>query len=492
MFNVINHWSKRPKSDLIVMPFFQGKKEAQPVIAIPEFEEIIEFPLESGDFSGKEGATMLIYLVGQQEKRLLLLGLGEEKECNLETLRRSYAAAIKRCRNKKWPHISFLLPTLTKFDVDHVTHAVSEGIGLCLYLFEEWKSQKKPYYIKKIHLIGAQNAKIVTKTTAILSGVNLARDLVNRNACDITPQTLADQAKELDTRFSSVTTTVLNKKQIEKEKMGLFLAVANSSRVDPALIMIEYYGDRHGSDLIMVVGKGVTFDAGGLNLKSTGNIEDMRIDMGGAAAALGIIQAAASSNLKTNIVAVIPATENAIGPDSYKPGDVYRSYQGTTVEIVNTDAEGRLLLADALAYGQKRFNPTCIIDLATLTGSIVMALGDKRAGLFSNNEEFAQLCEQAGEMVGERVWRMPLDVEYKTLLESDRADIANASTQSKGKGGSITAALFLKEFITGNTPWIHLDIAGTAFLEKPQHYLFLATGSGVRLIIELVSRLPLK
>lgn len=488
MFNVVSNWSKRPKSDLVVLPFFKGEKEAKSIVTLPEVEEAIASPIKSGDFSGKEGATMLIYLTGQREKRLLLLGLGEEKECSLETVRRSYAAATKRCQNKKWLHVSFVLPTLKDCDVANVTRAVSEGVGLCLYLFEEWKFHKKLYHIKEINLIGAQDIQIVNKTMAILSGVNLARDLVNRNACDVTPDVLITQAKKLASRFPSVKATVLNKKQIEKEKMGLFLAVASGSHVDPALIMIEYYGDPNTTDLTMVVGKGVTFDTGGLNLKPTGHMEDMRADMSGAAAAMGILLASASSHLKHNIVIVIPASENAIGPCSYKPGDVYRSYQGTTVEITNTDAEGRLLLADSLAYGYKRFSPTRIIDIATLTGSIVSALGDRRAGLFSNNEEWAQSCIQAGETTGERVWRMPLDSEYKTLLKSDRADIKNASTQPMA--GSITAALFLKEFIKANTPWIHLDIAGTAFLKKPEHYLFLGTGSGVRLVMELLDSLP--
>lgn len=489
MFAIAQNYSKRPKADLIVVPFFQGKKEAEPSVNLPELKGDITPVLKAGDFTGKEGSTLLAYLSGKTEKRILFLGLGEEKSCTLETLRRSFGAAMKRCQNKKWPHINLILPQCKKFAIAEVTRAVSEGVGLCAYVFEEWKAKKELYHVKKIILVGAKDPQILKKTEGILSGVNLSRDLINRNALDITPQALAAEAQKLAKKFSSVKATILTKKEIEKEKMGLLLAVASGSRVDPALIIAEYRGDPSSEDLTMIVGKGITFDTGGINLKPTNFVEDMRADMSGGAAALGIIQAAATIQLKRNLVILVPATENAIDARSYKPGDVYRSYKGTTVEITNTDAEGRLVLADALSYGQKRFAPARIIDMATLTGAIVIALGDYRAGLFSNNEKFAKLCEQAADKTGELVWRMPLDPEYKKLLKSDIADLKNASTIRMA--GSITAATFLKEFIEQNTPWIHLDIAGTAFLDKPRDYhLTLATGAGVRLVIELLECLP--
>ena len=256
--------------------------------------------------------------------------------------------------------------------------------------------------------------------------------------------------------------------------MDLLLAVGNGSSCDPALIQLEYRGDPKSKDLTLIVGKGVTFDTGGLNLKPTGHIEDMRGDMGGAAAALGIVKAAAAIKLKKNFVVVIPSTENAIGSKAFKPGDTYRSYLGKTVEIGNTDAEGRLILADALAYGQKKFSPNRILDMATLTGAIVIALGTERSGLFCNNDKFAKLCEKAGEQSGEKVWRMPIDSDYKELFKSNIADIKNCGGRA---GGSITAALFLKEFILKDTPWIHLDIAATAFLDHPRRCLLYTSPS---------------
>lgn len=479
--------SKRPKADLVVVPFFKTKKGADPAVNLPDLKGVINPILKAGDFNGKEGATMLAYLTGKTEKRLLLLGLGEEKSCTMETLRRGYSAAMKRCQGKKWVNVNFVLPKHGKLNTQEITRAVSEGIALSAYVYDQWKSKegKKPFYVKKATLIGAKDSKIGKKTLEILTGVNLARDLINGNALDVTPETLAAEAKKMARKFPSVKASVLNKKQLEKEKMGLLLAVGSGSRIDPALVILEYRGAPRNKDLTMVVGKGITFDTGGVNLKPTNFIEDMRADMGGAAAAIGLIQAAASCKLKANIVALVPTTENAMDALSYKPGDIYRAHSGKTVEITNTDAEGRLVLADALSYGQKRFSPDRIIDMATLTGAMVIALGEVRAGLFSNNDKLAKVCEKAGEVTGERVWRMPLDPEYMSLMKSDIADIRNSG--KKRAAGSITAAIFLQEFIQKKTPWIHLDIAGTAFLDSPKDYhLSQASGSGVRLLVELL------
>jgi leucyl aminopeptidase len=490
MFEIVSNLAKRPKADLIVVPLFKGKKGAELGCIIPDLRSDVDAILREGDFSAKVGSTMLAYLKGKKERRLLLVGLGPEEECTLEILRRAYAAFVKRCRKKKWRVINAILPKVKKIAEEEVQRAVSEGIGLTLYIFEEWKSKEnqKPFYLEKIVLIGAKDKAISKKTEGILSGVTLARDLINQNALNVTPQFLANTAKDLAKEFASVKTTVWDKARIEKEKMGLFLAVASGSCCDPALIMVEYRGRPASSNRILVVGKGITFDTGGLNLKSTGNIEAMKDDMSGAAAALGIIKAAARIKLKANIAVVIAATENAIDARSYKPGDVYRSYLGKTVEITNTDAEGRLTLADALALGQKRFSPKWIIDIATLTGAIGIALGQMRAGLFTNDPTFASLCEEAGEMSGEKVWRLPMDADYKEYLKSDLADIKNSST--KKYAGSVTAAIFLQEFIQKGTPWIHLDIAATAYLDEPAHYhLTPATGIGVRLIIALLEKL---
>ena len=489
MFQPIDTLSKRPEADMIVVPFFQDGKKAISIVEIPELAEFIGPILEMGDFKGKQGATLLAYLKNMKEKRLLFLGLGEEKKCSMESLRRAFAAFVKRCQGKEWKHVNVILPKVKGIKESDIERAVCEGISLCCYVFDEWKSKenKKPFYLEKINLIGSHDPKIGKKVEGIQSGVNLARDLINHNAHDMTPQALGEEAKKLATQFSTVKTTILDKQEIEEEKMGLFLAVGRGSRVDPALILVEYQGDPNSSDLTMVVGKGVTFDTGGLNLKPTNSIECQKSDMSGAGSALGLIKAAATIQLKANVIVVIAATENGIDAHSYKPGDVFKSYLGKTVEIINTDAEGRLTLADALSYGQKRFSPTRIIDMATLTGAIIVALGKERSGLFYNDDKFASLCEQAGEITGEKVWKLPMDPEYKHYLKSDIADLKNCGVR---KGSSITAAIFLQEFIQDGTPWIHLDIAGTAYLDAPEEYhLTPATGVGVRLILELLEKL---
>ena len=493
LFKTISTLAKRSASDLMIVPCFEGASQAIASCPLDDLKQHVAPILQAKDFKGKQGATLLAYLDGKKDKRLLLLGLGKETECSLETLRRAFAAGIKRCRNKKWETVHVILPDVTSLSKDLVLRAVCEGISLTCYVFEKWRSKEhvEPFYIKTVGLIGTTNQDLPAKTQAIQKGVNLARDLINGNACDITPQTLAQEAKRLATLFPSVKATIFDRKRLEKEKMGLLCAVSEGSSVEPALIILEYLGHAKSSDLTLIVGKGVTFDTGGLNLKPTNFIEDMKADMSGAAAALGTLYSAAAMKLKANLAVIIPATENAIDAKSYRPGDVYRAYSGKTVEITNTDAEGRLILADALTYGQKRFSPTRIIDLATLTGAIVIALGIVRSGLFSNDDQLAHLCMEAGEMTGELVWRFPLDIDYRKELKSDLADILNAA--KKRGAGSITAAMFLQEFIDKKTPWIHLDIAGTAYLDQCRDYhLTPATGVGVRLLIELIEKLSLE
>ncbi|MGE5196112.1 MAG: leucyl aminopeptidase family protein, partial [Anaerolineae bacterium] len=279
------------------------------------------------------------------------------------------------------------------------------------------------------------------------------------------------------------------KKELEQEKMGLILAVNRGSNREPVLIILEYLGDEKSKERTAVIGKGITYDTGGLNIKPTGSMETMKSDMAGAAAVLGLIKAAIATGLKANIIGVIASTENAVGPLSYKPGDVYTSFSGKTVEISNTDAEGRLVLADAISYTQERLKPTRLIDLATLTGGILIALGEEAAGLFSNDDHLASELLAAGENTYERLWRFPLFNEYKEAVKSSIADLKNSGGR---KASSITAAMFLQCFVK-NIPWAHLDIAGTAYLTDARLYHPTpATGYGVRLLIDFFESLSEK
>ncbi len=480
----VENFHKRKEADLVVIPFWQTEKGVKLAGEKNPFESFYAHALKSGDFKGKEGEICALYPTKEKEDRLLLLGLGKEKECSSEVLRKAYAHVTKFCKNKKLKSLNLSFP-----DMKHSAAESSlEGVLLANYAFDYLKASKEDpsVLLEKISLIGisAEEFTACKRREKIIEAVHFARDLVNGNADDVTPQMLSKTAKQLEKEFSSVKTTVFDKKRIEKEKLGLLLAVSQGSKVDPAFIIVEYKGKPGSSDKIAIVGKGVTYDTGGLNLKPTGSMETMKDDMSGAAAVLGTIKAIASLGLKVNVVGVIPSTENSIGPDSYKPGDVYKSYEGTTVEISNTDAEGRLVLADALAYVQKHYAPKRIIDLATLTGGIIIALGEEVSGLFSNDDKLAKDLIEAGQTTHERVWRLPVYPEYKEGLKSKIADIRNSADR---KASSITGAMFLLHFIK-DVPWAHLDIAGTAFLSSAKDYHPTnATGVGVRLLTEYLS-----
>ncbi len=479
--------TKRKGADVLVLPFWKGDKEPIAACSGTSDASLFSAPLQAGDFKGKKGETLVVYATDPKakERRLLLVGLGEKRE-DVEAVRRSFAAALKVAREKKCLRANIELPV----GDPSLSRAACEGVLLANYAFDKLKAEslkeEPTALLKEVCFIGA-DAKMLTRfqrEQTISEGVFLARNLANDNADNATPQELAKQAQKLSKTFPKIKTTVFGKAEIEKLKMGLLLAVNQGSSRDPAFIVMEYRGNPQSKEKTAIVGKGITFDTGGLNLKVAANIETMKLDMSGAAAVLGTMYAAAALKLKVNLVGVVPTTENAIGPKSYKPGDVFTSYLGKTVEINNTDAEGRLILADALSYTVKVLNPTRMIDLATLTGSIVIALGEDLTGMFCNDETLAQAILKAGEETGELVWRMPLYADYKEELKSPIADMKNCGSR---KGGSITAALFLQEFVL-KTPWAHLDIAGTAHKE-PKHYNTThATGVGVRLLIALLEQ----
>lgn len=485
IFAVEPSLSKRKKSDLLVAPFWQGKKQAE--AASKELGKLASFadePINLGDFKGKEGEIHVIYLTGQPEKRMALLGLGEEKKCTVEILRRAYASVVKLCQKYHLKDINILLPkALTE---EETVRGISEGILLLNYAFNKLRShslkEHAPVLLTHVNFVEASKEvlKVAKKALEICKGVYFTRDLVNGNADDVTPQHLGDVAKGLAKEFSSIKTTVFDKKRIEKEKMGLLLAVSRGSSVDPAFIIAEYTGNPSAKEHTVLVGKGVTYDTGGLNIKQTGSMELMKYDMAGAATTLGILHAVAALGLKINVTVVIPSTENSVSSTSYKPGDVYRAYDGRTVEIGNTDAEGRLILADALAYTVKNLKPTRIIDFATLTGAIEVALGKEAVGLMSNNKALEEKLIAAGNDTYERVHPLPMFAEYREQLNSEIADIKNIGGKP---GGSITAAKFLEEFVD-HVPWAHFDIAGTAWIDKPKRYYPQhSSGVCVRLIV---------
>jgi leucyl aminopeptidase len=461
---------------LVVIPFYKGEKQAVEVFTLIDFTQHYEPAVKLRDFTGAKGEVHFIYPINGI-KRLALLGIGEKKTISNEDLRQAFASLVKQVRKKKIKEAVFLLSTFTQEQVD----AIFDGILSMNYDFHLYK--KESFLLEKITFLDKKHKSLFTHKQKLFSGVYLARDLVNENADQVTPSFLAKTAKGLAATFPAITTTVLEKKQIEKEQMGLLLAVNRASSIDPRLVLIDYKGGKRGTKPVVLVGKGVTYDTGGLSLKPTHGMVDMKADMGGAATVLGTMQALAELGIKKNVIGVIPATENSIDANSYKPGDVYRSLSGKTVEVNNTDAEGRLILADAMEYANKYLDPACIIDLATLTGGILVALGDEISGIFTEQKSLLKAFEKASVKTGEPIWPMPLYGSYKKMLKSEIADLVNSAGRN---AAAITAALFLREFVD-KTPWVHFDIAGPAFYEKPKGICSSqATGVGVRLLIEFL------
>lgn len=476
---------QREKADLTVVPFWEGPLEA---FELGDLKESLEPSLSIDDFKGKNGESVLIYPREGKEKRILLLGLGKQEKASAETLRRAYAAMVRTAFSKKAKGVNLLFPEHSTLSKEELLRGVADGIYLSNYAFNHLKRdtlKEAPPLLEKVCFIGLdkKEEKFLDKLQKIAEGVYLTRELVNGNADDVTSQTLADTALSLEKISPQLKTSVYDKKWLAQKKMGLILAVNRASIHDPFLIEVSYKGNPKSKEHIVLVGKGVTFDTGGLCLKTADGIVVQKADMAGAATVLGAVHAAASLGLKVNVTALVPAVENSIGSKSYKPGDVYRSYSGKTIEVNNTDAEGRLILADAISYAVQDLAPSCLIDLATLTGNIILALGEEMTGFYSNNENLAQELKKASEKTGEAVWRMPLYPDYRDSLKSDIADLQNTGGR---EAGSIKAALFLNEFV-GSTPWMHLDIAGPAFLTKPRHYYpTKGTGYGVRLLVEFL------
>lgn len=423
--------------------------------------------------------------VDNKPRSMLFLGLGKEDELDLEKVRKAHASAISLLKFSNVTNFAVTVPEL-KFEEGDVIKAITEGLLLGDYKFDKYKTlEPKAKEIKTLILLADEKyKKLVTEAKIVCDNVNLVREWVNESGSIEHPDELVEMSKQIAQK-NSIKFTVLNKKELKDAGMNLICAVGQGSKYEPHIIIMEYNGSPDSEEKIAIVGKGITFDTGGLNLKTENHMQDMRTDMAGAATVLGTIKAAAELGIRKNIIAVIGTAENMIGPDAYKPGDILKSYKGITVEVANTDAEGRLVLADTLAYTVKNYNPSEIIDLATLTGAVVSALGVHTIGMFGNSDKLIQLLETSGHKVYERVWRFPMFQEYKDDIKSEVADIKNLGP--KGQAGSISGAVFLEPFVE-NTKWAHLDIAGVAFLDRQIGYIPKGgTGTGLRLLIEFLS-----
>ncbi len=447
--------------------------------------------LEEGDFEGKLYSSSVVYTRGLlRSRRVIIAGMGKKKDFNLERLRGVFSKAAQKIRDLNITKLAVSLDFgESDLYVREVAHAAVEGAILGLYRFMPYKTLEEdgkkepvdftivegnPGLLEDIRE-GARTAEIISRA------VYLTRDLVSTPSNDMTPAILADRARDV-AKEGNLEIEVLSETEIKKLGMNALLGVAKGSNEGAKLILLKYNGGGDKDKPIALVGKGITFDSGGISIKPAERMEEMKADMSGGAAVIGTIKAAAELNIPLNVVGIIPAAENLPSGTAYKPGDILKSMSGITIEIKNTDAEGRLILADALTFAE-RYKPGAIIDLATLTGACVIALGEYLTGMMGTDSALKEAIRSASEATGEAVWELPLWDEYNDLIKSDIADIKNTGGRA---GGTITAALLLKKF-TGDYPWVHLDIAGPAFLLKDKPYIPKgASGVGVRLLVQFL------
>ena len=440
-----------------------------------------------GDLSGKTGSTLLLRgLPGVAAERVLLVGLGERKEFAESAYRDALRGAANALRELGAKDAALFLVD-TKVGARPVSwnlrHAVL-GVREAFYRFEQLKTQKKPAEPVLAHVVlplgpSAPLTDTLAEASATADGSALARTLGNLPANICTPSYLADEAKKLARQYK-LGVEVLERRDMEKLGMGAFLSVARASHQPPKLIVLRYAGGAKGRKPIALVGKGITFDTGGISLKPAGEMDEMKFDMSGAASVLGAIRALAGMDAPVNVVGIIPTCENMPGGSASRPGDVVTTLSGQTVEILNTDAEGRLILCDALTYAA-RFHPEALVDIATLTGACVIALGHVATGLFANDQKLADEIREAADDAWDRVWQMPLWEDYQEQLRSNFADFANIGGRP---AGSIPAASFLARF-TRETRWAHLDIAGTAWKSGREKG---STGRPVPLLVRFALR----
>ena len=454
---------------------------------LPDELNYIKDALDLKYYSAKDGEVLFVPF--SDNPNILICGLGKESEISTDKIRNNAASITKVCIEKKLKDVHVVLPNISLIEDDTSCKTIIEGIYLANYQFIKYKNFEKadePVFIEKLYIYSPTLAlqDIIKETSIICKNTLECRDLVNETSDFCTPEGFATIAKNVG-KIRGVTCKILLKEEITKLKMGLLLAVNRGSDVEPKCIILKYRGNPKSKKYFALVGKGITFDSGGMNLKPTGSMETMRMDMAGAATVLYTLKTAAELKLKKNLYAVMPLTDNMLSNNAFRPGDIFTAYNGKTVEIGNTDAEGRLILADALSYTEEKLKPEIIVDLATLTGACVVTFGELIAGYLSNDDTLATLLEKASARTGDKIWRLPLYSEYQEDIKSDIADLNNINPDKKA--GTIIGGTFLKNFVD-HTSWAHIDIAGTAWLSKPKGFMPKnGTGFGVRLLIEAIS-----
>jgi leucyl aminopeptidase len=481
--NILIHDSKEVDyaCEALILPFTED--EAEPYSGLhPSLSELIG-RVSAKEFHGRKNECLLVPAPGTiKPERILFLGLGKRKDLSHEAVRQAGGKSGVCLRDAGLKNIALSTVLLS-------AHSLSpsdflEGFLLGMYTFQRYLRKKSKNAVETLSILARPSKELknaIHWTDILATAVNYARDLINTPANDMTPQHLADAAKTLGAKH--LTIKVLDQTAVRKLGMGAYLSVAQGSHQSPKFIILDYRGSKERP--VVLIGKSITFDSGGISLKPADGMEKMKYDMSGGAAVLGVMKALSASRMPVHVVGILPATENLPSGSAARPGDVVRAINGTTIEIISTDAEGRMTLADAIGYAA-RFKPRAIIDIATLTGACSIAFGSCAIAMMGNDRKLLDAVRKTGDRTNEKVWEMPLFEECKEYLKSDVADLKNAG----GKGGALlSSASFLSEY-AGEIPWVHLDIAGTAWAEKERPYIPKgASGIGVRLLSTLLKDL---
>lgn len=475
---------KRQKIDILFIPVCEDK----PIHSDAAVSALVDRAMAFEEFKGKKDQELTLHHPpGCSAERVVFRGIGKIEALDSEMLRQAAGKSVKRCIQLEMARLWLAAPDPAATGIAETDglKALLEGAFLGNHLFDRYKEKKEKKPLSRIDILvpfkpSARLRRLPAEAEAVCGATLMAREWVNLPSNAKPPEVLA-QLIAAEAKARRLTVEVFTEKQLQQKKMGALLAVAAGSSNRPAMVVLQYHGGGRRPPVVLV-GKGVTFDSGGINIKTGESLPDMKGDMAGAAAVAATLTAAAGLKLQRRLVGVIPLVENMISGRATRPGDIVKTFTGKTVEIGNTDAEGRLILADAMAYAAWRFKPEVMIDLATLTGACVVALGEKIAGVFSKDEALQNELAASGRRTHERCWPLPLPEDYKELLKSSYADISNMP--STRYGGAISAALFLSEFVAP-TRWAHIDIAGPSFHKKEDAYCGPGgTGFGVRLLVD--------
>ncbi len=496
------------KCDGIILPFW-SPSDAKKKLALPKW---ISSSIGANEFTAKPNQMLLLRLSSDQTgkngrpraRAVLLLGLGEPSKAPAHALTGSYAAAFNALKAAQCSAIALTLPLHAgqKSKPPSASHLptlpelagrIASQLVMADYLFDKYKPAEKgkPKFLVKSAALLVPPSVLPACRAAVSRGIilgeaaNACRRIQNEPSNIATPKYVAAEARKLSSK-SGLRCRILGRAQLQKQKMNAMLAVASGSMHEPQLVLLEFRGNPRAKKWdVALVGKGVTFDSGGISIKPSSKMDEMKFDKSGACAVIGALSACRALHLKLNVVGVAALVENMPGGHAYKPGDILAACNGTTMEILNTDAEGRVVLSDALAYTSKTYKPAALLDIATLTGACVVALGDLASGVLSEDEHLCSELIDAGEKSGERLWRLPLWAEYDDKVKSEVASVKNIG--ESGSAGITAGASFLKPFV-GEAPWAHLDIAGTANSSRPRAGLCPGgTGVGVRLFLEFLS-----